>query len=147
MIKKSDIYRCGWASKEVYFKYHDTEWGKPVRNDKKHFEFLILEGAQAGLNWETILKKREGYRKAFYNFDVKKVARLKKRDIERLLKNDGIVKNRLKIESTINNAKLFIEIQKEFGSFNKYVWRFVDNKTIKKPRKHMKDIPTTTKEK
>jgi DNA-3-methyladenine glycosylase I len=120
--------RCGWCgTDEQYIKYHDEEWGKLVTDDKILFEFLILEGAQAGLSWITILKKREGYRKAFHNFDVEKVAQMTDVDVERLTKFDGIVKNRLKIKSAITNAKLFIAIQKEFGSFYNYTLSFFPN--------------------
>ncbi len=117
--------RCGWAgTDELYIRYHDREWGRLVTDDKTLFEFLVLESAQAGLSWITILRKREGYRKAFHNFDVKKVAQMTSDDIERLMKFDGIVKNRLKIKSAINNAKLFMAIQKEFGSFYNYTLSF-----------------------
>lgn len=120
--------RCGWCgTDELYIKYHDEEWGKLVTDDKILFEFLLLEGAQAGLSWITILRKREGYRKAFHNFDVEKVAEMTDADVERLTKFDGIVKNRLKIKSAITNAKLFIAIQKEFGSFYKYTLSFFPN--------------------
>ena len=117
--------RCGWAgTDELYIKYHDEEWGQPVTDDRTLFEFLVLESAQAGLSWITILRKREGYREAFHHFDVEKVAQMTQEDIERLMQYDGIVKNRLKINSTINNAKLFIAIQKEYGSFYKYTLSF-----------------------
>lgn len=120
--------RCGWAgTDELYIKYHDEEWGRLVTDDKTLFEFLVLESAQAGLSWITILRKREGYRKAFHHFDVEKVARMTSEDIERLMQFDGIVKNRLKIKSTINNAKLFMVIQKEFGSFYNYTLSFFPN--------------------
>lgn len=120
--------RCGWAgTDELYIKYHDEEWGKPVTNDKTLFEFLVLESAQAGLSWITILRKREGYREAFHDFDVEKVSQMTSKDIERLMQFNGIVKNRLKINSTINNAKLFIAIQEEFGSFSNYILSFFPN--------------------
>ena len=120
--------RCGWAgTDELYIKYHDEEWGQPVTDDRTLFEFLVLESAQAGLSWITILRKREGYREAFHHFDVEKVAQMTQEDIERLMQYDGIVKNRLKINSTINNAKLFIAIQKEYGSFYKYTLSFFPN--------------------
>lgn len=124
--------RCHWvpAGNELYEQYHDLEWGVPCHDDRKHFEFLILEGAQAGLSWLTILKKREGYRKAFANFDPIKVAQFDEQTYNELLLFDGIVKNRLKIRAAINNAKLFLEIQKQFGSFDAYIWGFVQNKTI-----------------
>ena len=121
--------RCGWCgTDELYVKYHDNEWGKPVTDDKTLFEFLVLESAQAGLNWLMILRKREGYRKAFRNFDVEKVSRMTEEDVERLMQFDGIVKNRLKIKSTITNAKLFLTIQKEFGSFYNYTLSFFPNR-------------------
>ncbi len=141
------VERCGWCvSDPIYIKYHDEEWGVPVHDDQKHFEFLILEGAQAGLSWLTILKRREGYRKAFCHFDVNKVARLKQKDIEKLIKNEQIIRNRLKIESTVSNAKAFLEVQEEFGSFDQYCWSFVDGKPIINKRKSLKDIPPTSKE-
>lgn len=121
--------RCGWAgTDELYVRYHDEEWGKPTDDDKTLFEFLVLESAQAGLSWITILRKREGYRKAFHNFNVKKVAQMANNDIERLMQFDGIIKNRLKIRSAINNAKLFIDIQKQFGSFYQYILSFFPNR-------------------
>lgn len=117
--------RCGWAgTDELYMKYHDEEWGRPVSDDKILFEFLVLESAQAGLSWLTILRKREGYRRAFHGFDVEKVARMTAEDVERLMRFDGIVKNRLKINSAVNNAKLFMAVQEEFGSFYRYVLSF-----------------------
>ena len=121
--------RCGWCgTDELYIKYHDEEWGKPVTDDRTLFEFLILESAQAGLNWLTILKKREGYRQAFYNFNASRVAQMTEKDIERLMQFDGIVKNRLKIKSAISNARLFLTVQKEFGSFYNYILSFFPNK-------------------
>ena len=141
--------RCSWAEMNgnaLMISYHDNEWGVPVHNDRKLFEFLILEGAQAGLNWQTILTKRTGYKKAFYNFNPKKVALMTEKDIKRLMNNSGIVRNRLKIKSAINNARQFLKIQKEFGSFNAYIWKFVNNKPIKNKVRSIKDIPATTKE-
>lgn len=126
--------RCEWARTEPSILYHDDEWGVPVHDDRKLFEFLILEGAQAGLSWETILRKRDNYRAAFDNFDPIKVAKYNQRKIAKLLTNAGIVRNRLKINSAIQNARAFLEIQKEFGSFNDYVWRFVNGKPIKRRR-------------
>lgn len=126
--------------------YHDREWGVPLHNDKKLFEFLILEGAQAGLAWQTILNRRENYRKAFDNFDPKKIARYTQKDASALLKDAGIIRNRLKIEATIANAKKFLEIQKEFGSFDRYIWQFVNYGAIKNKSTSLKDIPATTKE-
>lgn len=126
--------------------YHDNEWGEPRHSDTQHFEFLILEAAQAGLSWLTVLKRREGYRKAFSNFDPKKVAKYDKKKIETLLKDPGIIRNRLKVESAVHNAKLFIQVQKEFGSFDKYIWGFVNGKPIKNTWKDSKQIPATSKE-
>jgi DNA-3-methyladenine glycosylase I len=127
-------------------KYHDEEWGKPVHDDKTLFEFLILEGAQAGLNWQTVLNKRENYRKAFSGFDPAKVACYNEKDVACLLSNQGIIRNRLKIAATIQNAKEFLAIQTEFGSFDTYVWQFVGGKPIVNQIRMMEDIPVTTKE-
>jgi len=134
--------RCSWATSDpLYIKYHDEEWGKPVYDDKILFEFLILEGAQAGLSWITILRRRENYRKTFADFDVKKVAAFTEKDVERLMNDEGIIRNRLKVNGAITNAKLFIEIQKEFGSFSKYMWRFVPgNKPILNQIEKMSDV-------
>lgn len=126
--------------------YHDREWGVPMYDDKKFFEFLILESAQAGLSWRTVLHKRKNYRKAFANFDVKKIARFTARDVTRLLKNPGIIRNRAKIEASINNAKRFLEVQKEFGSFVTYSWQFVKGKQIRHTIRKLCDYPATTKE-
>jgi len=138
--------RCTWAENtfEAYEKYHDEEWGVPVHDDKVHFEFLILESAQAGLSWSTVLNKRDGYRKAFADFDVQAVAKYDEDKIEKLIQNPEIIRNRLKINAAVNNAKLFLEVQKEFGSFDKYIWSFVDNKTIVGNRQSMKEVPATT---
>ncbi len=138
--------RCGWLNltKQYYVSYHDKDWGVPVHDDKKLFEFLILEGAQAGLSWNTILKKRENYRKAFDNWNYNKIAKYASEKEQELLQNAGIVRNKLKIRSTIKNAQVFIEIQKEFGSFNKYIWDFVNNKQIVNGFERMKDIPSRT---
>ncbi len=139
--------RCPWClGFDQYIQYHDEEWGVPVHDDNKHFEFLILEGAQAGLSWSTILKKREGYRKAFADFDPKKVARFTEKKLEKLILEPSIVRNRLKIYSAVNNAKRFLEVQKEFGSFDKYIWSFVGGKPIINKRKTMAEVPATTKE-
>jgi len=138
--------RCEWAAEEPNTGYHDKEWGRPVHDDRVLFEFLILEGAQAGLSWTTILKKRENYRKAFAGFDPKKVARFDSSARARLLKNEGIVRNRLKIESTVTNAKAFLEVQKEFGSFDAYVWRFVGGKPLVTRRKALRELPARTAE-
>ena len=127
-------------------EYHDKEWGVPVHDDSKLFEFLILEGAQAGLTWETVLKKRENYRKVLHNFDPKRISQYTDKDINRLLSDSGIIRNRLKIEAAITNARRFIEIQKEFGSFDKYLWKFVASRAIKNSFRLLKDIPATTKE-
>ncbi len=127
-------------------KYHDKEWGVPVHDDRKLFELLILEGTQAGLNWEMILKKRENYCKAFHDFDPVKIARYRKKDVSRLLSNPGIIRNRLKIEAAITNAKKFLDIQKEFGSFDAYAWRFVGGEPIKHKFKSLSEIPPRTKE-
>ena len=137
--------RCEWAKHESMTEYHDKEWGLPVRNDKKLFEMLTLEGAQAGLSWSTILKRRKTYKKAFNNFNVKKISKYNNKDIQRLLKDKGIIRNKLKIESTISNAKHFLEIKKEFSSFDKYIWGFVNHKPIQNKFKKLKDIPANTK--
>ena len=137
--------RCKWCGDDpLYVKYHDEEWGVPVRNDKKHFEFLILEGAQAGLSWITVLRKREAYREAMDKFDFNKVAKYKEAKIKQLLKNPGIIRNELKIRSAVRNANAFIEVRKEFGTFNKYIWQFVNNKPIQNSWKTMKDVPAKT---
>jgi len=144
---KKDVERC-WgleASDTLMMEYHDNEWGIPVHDDNHLFEVLVLDGAQAGLSWRTILNKRENYRKAFDKFDVKKVAKYDSKKIKELLQNAGIVRNKLKINSAIRNAKVFIEIQKEFGSFDAYIWGFVDGKPIKNARKSLSDVPSTTK--
>jgi DNA-3-methyladenine glycosylase I len=139
--------RCAWCLKfEQYIKYHDEEWGVPVHDDRTHFEFLILEGAQAGLSWSTILKKREGYRKAFADFDPEKVAKFTAKRLEKILQDPSIVRNRLKVYAAVNNAKRFLDIQKEFGSFDKYIWSFVNGKQIINKRKSLRDIKPTTKE-
>ena len=140
------IIRCEWAADTypAYEKYHDEEWGVPVHDDRTHFEFLILEGAQAGLSWSTILNKREGYRKAFENFDVKKVAAFSDEKIAEILLDPGIVRNKLKVNSAVNNAKAFIRVQEEFGSFDKYIWEFVDGKPIVNHWTEMSQIPATS---
>jgi DNA-3-methyladenine glycosylase I len=137
----SDLNRCAWAKGELYQAYHDREWGVPVHDDRLLFEFLILEGAQAGLSWITILKKRENYRRAFDNFEPKKIAGYDARKIKKLLADEGIVRNRLKIESTVGNAKAFLAVQKEFGSFDKYIWSFVGGKPLRNARKSFESIP------
>ncbi len=142
-----DKIRCPWCLKfELYVRYHDEEWGVPVHDDRVHFEFLILEGAQAGLSWSTILNKREGYRKNFAAFDPEKVARFSQNRIEKILLDPAIVRNRLKVQAAVNNAKQFLKIQKEFGSFDRYIWSFVKDKPIVNRRKTMKQVPATTRE-
>ena len=137
--------RCGWARTPLSIAYHDAEWGVPVHDDRVHFEFLILEGAQAGLSWETILNKREAYRKAFSEFDPARVARFTAARLGRLLTDPGIVRNRLKIQSAVTNAKAFLEVQREFGSFDAYVWRFVGGKPrVNRPTSMTEVQPTTT---
>ena len=136
--------RCEWAANEPNTSYHDNEWGRPQHDDQKLFEFLTLEGAQAGLSWTTILKRREGYRRAFSNFNVKKVAKYDKKKIDALLNDESIIRNRLKVTSTVNNAKQFLKIQQEFGSFDKYLWGFVNNKPLKNKFKNLSEIPTST---
>ncbi len=143
-VKRRQDARCGWAGKEIFHDYHDREWGVPVHDDRLHFEFLVLEGAQAGLSWETILKKRDGYRKAFDNFNPNKVAHYKDAKIEKLLTNPAIIRNRLKVRSAVNNAKAFLTIQIEFGSFDRYIWDFVDGKPIQNRWKNMEQLPVTT---
>jgi len=144
----AELKRCFWVSldKPYYVEYHDTEWGVPVHDDQRHFEMLILEGAQAGLSWETILRKREHYRRAFDGFDPPKVARFTPARIEKLLLDPGLVRNRLKINSAVKNARAFLAIQKEFGSFDAYVWRFVGNRPIDGKRKSRADVPAKTLE-
>ncbi len=138
--------RCAWVPEDhpEYITYHDKEWGVPVHDDQTLFEFITLEGAQAGLSWSTILKKRAGYHQAFANFDVQKVSRFTQEKAEKLRENPGIIRNRLKIESTISNAKAFLLIQKEFGSFEKYIWSFVDHKPIQNHFKKITEIPAET---
>jgi DNA-3-methyladenine glycosylase I len=140
------VTRCSWvgSNKPYYEYYHDYEWGVPVYDDNLLFEMLILEGAQAGLSWETILKKRDGYRKAFKDFDPQKVAQMSDVELEDLRNNPEIIRNRLKILAARTNAKVFLQIQHEFGSFSNYIWRFVDNRTIQGEWKNLKDIPTKT---
>jgi len=138
--------RCAWATNELSIAYHDREWGVPAHDDRTLFEFLILEGAQAGLSWNTILQKRENYRKAFAGFDPAKVARFDKRKQQQLLRDPGIVRNRLKISSTVDNAKAFLSVQKEFGSFDRYIWQFVGGKPLVNARTSMKQVPARTTE-
>ena len=140
------MQRCAWPTKELDIIYHDTEWGVPVHDDRKLFEFLILEGAQAGLSWSTILVKRANYRRAFDNFDARKIARYDAQKVQTLLGDAGIVRNRLKVASTILNAKAFLAVQKEFGSFDQYIWSFGGGKPIQNRRKSLKEIPPRTLE-
>lgn len=146
MPKKEKI-RCPWVNLDnaLYVDYHDHEWGRPVHDDRLHFEMLILEGAQAGLSWETILNKRENYRKAFSNFDPKKVAKYSKKKIESLLLDPGIVRNRLKVESAVSNAQAFLAVQKEMGSFDAYIWSFVNGKPLRNHFKKISDYHSKTK--
>ena len=145
-MKKKIKARCAWPTDNpLMIKYHDKEWGVPVHNDRKLFEFLLLEGFQAGLSWITILKKRENFRKVFDNFDFNKVACYNKRKINSLMKDAGIIRNKLKIESAVTNAKVFIEVRKQFGTFDKYIWGFVNNKPIINKPKRLSDIPASTK--
>jgi DNA-3-methyladenine glycosylase I len=146
MQNKTTNSRCPWAKGEQYVRYHDEEWGLPVHDDRVLFEFLILEGAQAGLSWETILKKRENYRAAFDQFDPEPVAKYGKRKQNELLANPGIVRNRLKIESTIKNAQAFLAVQQEFESFDAYIWSFVQGRPLQNARQSMKDVPARTLE-
>ncbi len=137
--------RCEWAGNDpLYIKYHDEEWGKPNHDDRKHFEFLVLESAQAGLSWITVLKKRENYRKHYENFDPVKVSKFDEKKIEEMLEDPGIIRYRRKIEASINNAKRFLEVQKEFGSFDKYIWSFVENKPIINNWESIEDVPAKT---
>ena len=138
--------RCEWAVNSLLERYHDLEWGVPLHNDKKLFEFLILDGAQAGLTWALILKRREEYKKAFSNFQPEKIISYSKKDVNSLLKNKGIIRNKMKIESVINNAKRFLQVKDEFGSFHKYIWRFVGHKTITNRYGRWKNIPAYTNE-
>jgi DNA-3-methyladenine glycosylase I len=138
--------RCGWAATELSVAYHDREWGVPVHDDRRLFEFLILEGAQAGLSWETILRKREAYRKAFDGFDPRKVARYDRRRMAALLKDEGIVRNRLKIASAVSNARLFLEVQREFGSFDAYIWGFVGGRPKVNRWRGPGEAPASTRE-
>ena len=144
--RPSPLPRCGWAKRPLDIQYHDQEWGVPQHDDRILFEFLILEGAQAGLSWSTILDKRQNYRRAFDNFDARKVARYDARKVANLLADPGIVRNRLKIAAAIRNAEAFLAVQKEFGSFNAYLWRFVGGQPIRNARQTLKEIPARTPE-
>lgn len=141
----SNKLRCNWCGNDpLYMKYHDEEWGVPVHEDRKHFEFLVLESAQAGLSWITILRKRENYRKAYDNFDFNKVAQYDNEKVNELIQNQGIVRNKLKIAASINNAKMFLKIQEEFGSFDNYIWAFVDNKPLINHWDSISKVPATS---
>jgi DNA-3-methyladenine glycosylase I len=143
----SESKRCEWSlGFQEYIDYHDKEWGVPVHDDKKHFEFLILEGAQAGLSWATILKRRAGYKKAFENWDDEKVAKFDQERIDKILQDPGVIRNKLKIHGTVLNARKFLEVQKEFGTFDDYIWKFVNGSPITNGWKSMSEIPATTKE-
>lgn len=145
MSKKPQLKRCDWAGSDPdYIRYHDKEWGVPVHRDRKLFEFLMLEGAQAGLSWITILRKRENYKDAFEGFDFNKIARYGKRERTRLLANPGIVRNRLKIDSAIRNAGAFLDVREEFGTFNRYVWRFVDGAPVQNQWRSSAQVPAST---
>lgn len=146
-MKEATIQRCEWCGDDpLYVAYHDEEWGVPLHDDQQLFEFILLEGAQAGLSWITILRKRENYREAFDNFDPEKIVRYKKPRIEKLLKNPGIVRNRLKVEGAVKSARAFLDTQEEFGSFDSYVWQFVDGEVKKNRWKNLAQVPATTPE-
>jgi DNA-3-methyladenine glycosylase I len=141
------LKRCEWAERtELEQSYHDNEWGVPIHDDRRLFEFLVLEGAQAGLSWSTVLKKREAYRKAFDNFDVRKISRYSDKDVSSLLANPAIIRNRLKISAAITNAQSFLRVQEEFGSFDRFIWQFVHGKTIQNSWEKLADIPSSTPE-
>ncbi len=145
--KSNDVTRCSWAGSDPEMvAYHDTEWGVPVHDDPAHFEFLVLEGAQAGLSWSTILKRRAGYRKAFAGFDVAKVARFTPARVEKLLSDPGIIRNRAKVESTVRNARAFLAVQEEFGSFDAYVWGFVGGRPVVNRWRRLVQVPATSAE-
>jgi DNA-3-methyladenine glycosylase I len=143
---KTTTRRCDWAlaGNELYVRYHDTEWGVPVHDERKHFEFLVLEAAQAGLSWATVLNKREAYRKAFSQFDPAKVARYDERRIARLLENPGLIRNRLKLQSAVTNARAFLAVQDELGSFDDYIWSFVDGRPVRNRFKRQSEVPAST---
>jgi DNA-3-methyladenine glycosylase I len=145
MSASKSIVRCSWClSSELMIKYHDEEWGVPLHDDRKLFEFIVLDAFQAGLSFSTILNKRENFRKAFDDFQSEKIARYTEKKIEKLLNDEGIIRNKLKIYATVNNAKKFLEVQKENGSFDKYIWQFTGGKTIRNHRKHVSEIPPKT---
>ena len=144
---RKSVKSCPWPSDDpLMVAYHDTEWGVPLHDDQKLFEYIVLDGAQAGLSWSTVLRKRENYRKAFHGFDPKRIVRYTAKDVQRLLKNDGIIRNRLKIESTITNAKMFLQVQQEFGSFDAYIWQFTGYKTLQHRPRRLAEIPATSAE-
>ncbi|MFN7137870.1 MAG: DNA-3-methyladenine glycosylase I [Limisphaerales bacterium] len=145
-MQPAAVQRCAWARNDLAIRYHDEEWGRPVHDDRLLFEFLILEGAQAGLSWDTILKKRENYRRAFDHFDPAKVAQYDEKKQQALLQDPGIVRNRLKVASAVQNARAFLAVQEEFGSFDAYIWRFVGGKPIVNHRQTLKDLPARTSE-
>jgi DNA-3-methyladenine glycosylase I len=136
--------RCEWANKNEFESYHDNEWGMEIHDDRTLFEFLVLEGAQAGLSWSTILKKREGYRRAFDNFDARKISKYSEKEVSRLLANPEIIRNRLKINAAITNARAFLQVQKEYGSFDRYIWQFVNGEPVQNSWREMTDIPSST---
>lgn len=144
---KKNVIRCDWCLKEdIYIRYHDQEWGRPVHDDGKLFEAIILDAFQAGLSWLTILKKRENFRKAFDNFNAKKIARYKEKKVQQLLQNEGIIRNQLKVRASITNAKAFLKVQEEFGSFDKYIWQFTNHSTIINRPKRLKDLRPSSNE-
>ncbi|MBI5060233.1 DNA-3-methyladenine glycosylase I [candidate division KSB1 bacterium] len=146
-MAKQEINRCGWPLTDpLLIEYHDLEWGVPVHDDSLHYEYLVLDAAQAGLSWRTVLYKRENYRKAFHKFDYHRIARYGAKDVDRLLANVGIIRNRQKIMSAIGNARCFLRVQEEFGSFDKYVWRFVNGKSIRNRWKSLNELPAKTSE-
>ncbi|HWL09303.1 MAG TPA: DNA-3-methyladenine glycosylase I [Planctomicrobium sp.] len=145
-LSSRERFRCPWAKGENYVLYHDQEWGVPIHDDRLLFEFLVLEGAQAGLSWSTVLNKRASYRAAFDNFDAEKVARYTPEKMAKLLENPGIIRNRLKVASAVNNARQFLKVQEEFGSFDKYIWQFVDGKPIHNRFKELSEVPARTTE-
>ncbi|TMI52974.1 DNA-3-methyladenine glycosylase I [Candidatus Bathyarchaeota archaeon] len=148
-MEKTTLRRCQWATmgdSPLMVQYHDKEWGVPVHDDRTLFEFLVLEGAQAGLSWQTVLNKRENYRKAFHAFQPAKIARYNNKDAQRLLRDPGIIRNRLKVQATINNAKQILQLQREYGSFDKYIWQFVGGKPVKHRFESLGEIPATTNE-
>ncbi len=146
-VERRSLKRCPWPGDDpIMIEYHDTEWGVPLHDDRKLFEFMLLDGMQAGLNWSIILKKRENFRKAFANFDPKKIARFTEKEIQKLMKDAGIIRNQAKIRATIENARQFLKVQKEFGSFDAYIWQFTGGKMIRHRCRKLGDIPATSAE-